>query len=162
MLKKVSMMAFLLVGVATAGTARAAETSLSGVVCQPMKGDAVDYGQYGVHNPSAFGSPDVTVECSLPLGLATGPRVTGVVVTTYDRNTSSNVSCLLTELDLSGGVMWSTTLATSGSASGPQTLTFSPPAASQANHAWRLRCTIPALASSGLASHVTTIKVTVP
>jgi hypothetical protein len=162
MLKKVSLVAFLLVGASTAGTARAAETTLSGVICQPIKGVAVDYGQYGVHNPSAFGAPDVTVECSLPLGLGGSPSVTSVIVTTYDRNTSSNLSCLLTELGLSGDVLWSATLTTSGSASGPQVLAFAPPAGTFPSNAWRLRCTIPALGSSGLASHVTTIKVTVP
>jgi hypothetical protein len=158
MLKKVSFTLCLLVGVCTFGAAHAADGMVSGVLCNPINGSVVDYGQYGVHNPSA--SATATVECALPMGLPGSPAPTSVVVTVYDRNPTTDVSCTLTELGFGGDVIWTAAKSSSSTSSGSQSLSFTPPASSFANHAWRVRCSLPP-SSGGLFSHVTTLKVAI-
>jgi hypothetical protein len=168
-LLEVTVKKFLLivsVCIAAAGASRSALagsrlTFYSGTLCQPINvsRDNVDYSHFGVNNLSS--SVSVIVECPLQTTSFSLPEtVTTVGVVTYDRHTLQNVSCTLTASDSAGNIQWQDTKTTSGGGAGTGAvgLAFFPNQA--INQVWSLRCTLPAIQTSGWPSHTTSISMT--
>jgi hypothetical protein len=128
-----------------------------GAVCQaalPSQVGCIENTQFGVHN--VCGSI-ATVECPLDSGfLGLGATVSFVSFTGYDRSTLSNVSCQVQKVNSDGGVLFTSTISTTGSGAGSQLLSTFPNISE--NGFWRMRCSIPAV-QAGQFSHVATLSM---
>lgn len=127
-------------------------------VCQPTSGftGCINYDQFGAHNTCGVVA---TVECPLPISYPVAtPTVNTVGVFSYDRSTTTNVSCTLQRTDFAGNVLYTSTQSTAGGGpgTGVQTNTFSP--AVSASGYWRLRCSVPAV-NAGNFSHISNVYV---
>lgn len=155
---KTSLLLALPFGLALLAAPASARTYVySGVTCQaafPGQVGCIENTQFGVHNVCGTIVP---VECPLDSGFpGVGPNVTFVSFTGYDRSTLSDVSCQVQKVNSDGGVLFTSTIATTGSAAGSQLRTTFP-GVSQ-NGFWRMRCNLPAV-QGGQFSHVTTISM---
>jgi hypothetical protein len=161
MLKRIFSCLALVLVVAKYGDARAALGNISGVTCNPVAGsqNQVEYSRYGINNTST--STAATVMCAIPLGMVVSATNTlsQVFVTVYDRNSSSDVSCTLYQLDTGGGILWSnpSPIVSSGNNAGSQELDMLPGVTGKiAFRTWMLMCTLPPRTASG-DSHLTNI-----
>jgi hypothetical protein len=148
-----SLLLSLPLGLALFAIPASARTHLyHGSSCQPgPPGHAgcLTNGQFGVQNNC---TSIVTVECPLDSSFpGVGPNVTFVSFTGYDRSTISDVSCQVQKTDDSGNLLFTSTIATSGSGAGSQLRTTFPGVAQ--NGYWRMRCSIPAV-QGGQVSHL--------
>jgi hypothetical protein len=119
-MKKLVLAAMILASAALPGRAFARTYTIHGTICRPLPDDlgGAEYDQYGVHN---IGGTTLTVECPLPLAypeLGTHPAVTGVQVTVYDRNISSDVNCVLEHVNVNGAILMSLSNKTFGGGGG--------------------------------------------
>jgi hypothetical protein len=123
----------------------------SGTLCNPVPGDvgSIGYSQFGVHNISTVPR---TVFCSA----VTDGTVSALSITVYDRDPNVNVDCLVRLMNPDGGVIFSTTLSTSGFSSAPMVLTTATPVVAGV---LVLQCSIPANNTTNGASHVTSYTV---
>jgi len=132
-----------------------------GSVCQPTNAsrDRVEYDQWGAANISS--SQTASIRCQLPLDTDTRfvpEKVTSIIVTVFDRNGSSDVSCVAKAVNSSGGVVWSQSLPSAGSGTPSQRLTFTPNPPPFTTESFLLSCDLPPVAS-GWRSHVTQVMV---
>jgi hypothetical protein len=127
-------------------------TFISGNNCFPVQGSSVGYNQFGAH---ATTSAPAIVHCPMVLpdwAPGNNPPFT-MTVNAYNRSTTSDLSCTLTQVDGSANIFASTTVATRnrgffGSQSN---------AASGNRSAYPyLRCTIPGATANGL-SHLVAV-----
>lgn len=143
------ILTFCFVALLSLGTASA--NVHSGTECNPGPAEVgvIDYSRFGVHNNST------TPRLVLCPGVTDG-TVSAVSITVYDRDPNVDVSCLVQLMNPDGGVLFSTTLSTSGFSSGPLVLsTGTAPVAGVIV----LQCLIPAFNAINGASHVTSYTI---
>jgi hypothetical protein len=121
-------------------------------------GKTVFYNQFGVFNNSGGA---ITVECPLPTTTINATTdLQTVTASVYDRSTSSDVTCTLSQTGFDGNLIFSTTAHTTGGGptSGNVALSLgNPPGV--LNGYWSVRCTLPAT-EFGAQSYMTAVLFT--